>query len=63
MSQVLYMCKFNISNLIIGNDDLLSILIRSDVDDEKRKVTILSPSPGRLPKKHILMGSFKWMES
>ncbi|KAK4511529.1 uncharacterized protein ATC70_012744 [Mucor velutinosus] len=35
----------------------------SDVDDEKRKVTILSPSPGRLPKKHILMGSFKWMES
>ncbi|KAI8877110.1 Clp1-domain-containing protein [Backusella circina FSU 941] len=35
----------------------------SDVDEEKRKVTILSPSPGRLPKTHLLMGSFKWMES
>jgi polyribonucleotide 5'-hydroxyl-kinase len=36
---------------------------RSDVDEDKGKVTILSPSPGRLPKKYLLMGSFKWMES
>ncbi|KAI7897765.1 Pre-mRNA cleavage complex II protein Clp1-domain-containing protein [Cokeromyces recurvatus] len=35
----------------------------SDVDEQKRKITILSPSPGRLPKKHLLMGSFKWMEA
>ncbi|KAI9473421.1 MAG: Pre-mRNA cleavage complex II protein Clp1-domain-containing protein [Benjaminiella poitrasii] len=34
----------------------------SDVDEQKRKITVLSPSPGRLPKKHFLMGSFKWME-
>ncbi|KAG1175626.1 hypothetical protein G6F70_003966 [Rhizopus microsporus] len=35
----------------------------SDVNEEKRKLTILSPSPGRLPKKHLLMGVFKWMEA
>ncbi|KAG0189240.1 Cleavage polyadenylation factor subunit clp1 [Apophysomyces sp. BC1034] len=35
----------------------------SDVDEEKQKMTILSPSPGRLPRRHLLMGSFKWMEA
>ncbi|KAI8990919.1 Pre-mRNA cleavage complex II protein Clp1-domain-containing protein [Mycotypha africana] len=35
----------------------------SDVNEERCKLTILSPSPGRLPRKHLLMGSFKWMES
>ncbi|CAO3692138.1 unnamed protein product [Umbelopsis ramanniana] len=35
----------------------------SDVDDAKQKLTILSPAPGRLLKRHLLMGSFKWIES
>lgn len=49
------------NNLLQSN--VAGFIYVSDVDEEKRKVTILSPSPGRLPKKHILMGSFKWMES
>lgn len=49
-------------NRILENN-VAGFIYVSDVDDEKRKVTILSPSPGRLPKKHLLMGSFKWMET
>jgi len=35
----------------------------SSVDTSKQKMTILSPSPGRLPKQYLIMGSYKWMES
>ncbi|KAL1920289.1 uncharacterized protein VTP21DRAFT_1435 [Calcarisporiella thermophila] len=35
----------------------------SEVNEAKRKMTVLSPSPGRLPKKYLIMGSFKWVES
>ncbi|KAI7847551.1 Pre-mRNA cleavage complex II protein Clp1-domain-containing protein [Circinella umbellata] len=35
----------------------------SDVDEERKKMTILSPAPGRLPRKHLLLGSFKWLEA
>ncbi|CAG8513876.1 22628_t:CDS:10 [Rhizophagus irregularis] len=36
---------------------------QSHVDISKQKMTILSPSPGRLPKQYLIMGSYKWMES
>ncbi|KAI8089895.1 Pre-mRNA cleavage complex II protein Clp1-domain-containing protein [Halteromyces radiatus] len=35
----------------------------SDVNEDKKKMTVLSPSPGRLPRRHVLMGAFKWMET
>ncbi|KAJ3407115.1 Cleavage polyadenylation factor subunit clp1 [Chytridiales sp. JEL 0842] len=35
----------------------------SEVDESKNKLTLIAPNPGRLPKKYILMGSLKWMES
>ncbi|QSL64264.1 hypothetical protein MERGE_000420 [Pneumocystis wakefieldiae] len=34
----------------------------SDVDDNKKKLTILSPLPGRLPSPVLIMGSFKWQD-
>ncbi len=34
----------------------------SECDEAKRKMTILAPSPGRLPKNYFVMGSLKWME-
>ncbi|KAJ1908892.1 Cleavage polyadenylation factor subunit clp1 [Tieghemiomyces parasiticus] len=36
----------------------------SSVDENKKskKLTLLSPSPGRLPRKYLLLSSFKWME-
>ncbi|KAJ1656084.1 Cleavage polyadenylation factor subunit clp1 [Dispira simplex] len=33
-----------------------------DENKNKRKLTLLSPFPGRLPRKYLLLTSFKWME-
>ncbi|KAJ3331046.1 hypothetical protein HDU76_004213 [Blyttiomyces sp. JEL0837] len=35
----------------------------SEVDDIKNKLNVLAPNPGRLPKKYMLMGSLKWLET
>ena len=35
----------------------------SEVDDTKRKMTILSPNPGRLPKTFFVVGALKWLDS
>ncbi|KAG1471845.1 hypothetical protein G6F56_001894 [Rhizopus delemar] len=43
--------------------NVVGFIYISDINEEKRKLTVLSPSPGRLPRQHLLMGSFKWMES
>ncbi|KAJ3306620.1 Cleavage polyadenylation factor subunit clp1 [Kappamyces sp. JEL0829] len=34
----------------------------SEIDDSKRKMTILSPSPGRLPKTFFINGALKWLD-
>lgn len=34
----------------------------SEIDNEKGRLTLLSPSPGRLPKNYFIMGSLKWLE-
>ncbi|OZJ04616.1 hypothetical protein BZG36_02036 [Bifiguratus adelaidae] len=44
------------------SSNLAGFVYVSAVDEIKRKVTILSPAPGRLPKKYLIMGSFKWLE-
>lgn len=35
----------------------------SEVDDTKRKMNILSPNPGRLPKTFFLVGALKWLDA
>ena len=35
----------------------------SEVDDKKRKLTVLGPNPSRLPKTFLMMGSLKWMDT
>ena len=34
----------------------------SEVDDTKRKMTILSPNPSRLPKTFFIVGALKWLD-
>lgn len=36
---------------------------RSEVDDVKKKLTVLAPNPGRLPKRFLVLASQKWMET
>ena len=35
----------------------------SEVDDNKRKMTVLCPNPGRLPKTFFIVGALKWLDS
>ncbi|KAJ3269429.1 hypothetical protein HDV01_001427 [Terramyces sp. JEL0728] len=35
----------------------------SEVDEVKRKMTVLGPNPGRLPKTFFIMGELKWLDS
>ncbi|TPX50129.1 hypothetical protein SeMB42_g00148 [Synchytrium endobioticum] len=46
---------------IIGHN-LAGFVHVSDVDDVKKKITILTPNPGRLPRKYLIMGALKWVE-
>ncbi|KAK6098749.1 Cleavage polyadenylation factor subunit clp1 [Batrachochytrium dendrobatidis] len=34
----------------------------SEVEDERRKMTVLAPSPGKIPKQFLIMGTLKWMD-
>lgn len=38
-------------------------LDRSAIDQTKKKVTMLSPLPGRLPRKTLLLGSMEWQDA
>lgn len=35
----------------------------SEVSGDKRKMTILTPTPGKLPQTFLLMGTMKWMDT
>lgn len=41
---------------------LAFVRIRSEIDSVKGKLTILTPCPGRLPRRVLIMGSFKWSD-
>lgn len=43
--------------------NLLGFVYVSEVDDEKKVMTVLSPNPTRLAKKYLIMGGLKWVES
>ncbi|ORX44933.1 Clp1-domain-containing protein [Hesseltinella vesiculosa] len=45
------------------DSNVLGFIYISDVNENTRKMTVLSPAPGRLPRNHVLMGAFKWLET
>ena len=47
---------------VLLRSNICGFIYISEVDDEKRKMTVLCPNPGRLPKKYLIMGALKWME-
>lgn len=40
-----------------------SLYYSSAIDQTKKKVTLLSPLPGRLPRKTLILGSLDWQDS
>ncbi|KAI8060129.1 Pre-mRNA cleavage complex II protein Clp1-domain-containing protein [Gongronella butleri] len=68
------MCLHSVMAILDAEDDakpdarlldsnVVGFIYISDVNDMTNKLTVLSPAPGRLPRKHVLMGSFKWLET
>lgn len=48
---------------LVSTADTLNLWHRSATDTVKKKVTILSPLPGRLPRKTLLLASLNWQDS
>jgi polyribonucleotide 5'-hydroxyl-kinase len=48
---------------LLLQSNILGFVYISEVDDVKRKMVILSPTPGKLPPNFMLMGSLKWMDA
>eukprot|EP01097_Dermamoeba_algensis_P005002 TRINITY_DN3188_c0_g1_i1.p1 TRINITY_DN3188_c0_g1~~TRINITY_DN3188_c0_g1_i1.p1 ORF type:complete len:423 (-),score=70.73 TRINITY_DN3188_c0_g1_i1:217-1485(-) len=42
--------------------NLVGLVHITEVNIERRKITLLAPSPGPLPTKYLIMGSVKWLE-
>jgi polyribonucleotide 5'-hydroxyl-kinase len=47
---------------IILKSNVSGFVFISEVDDKKRKLTVLSPNACRLPKTYMIMGTLKWMD-
>ncbi|TPX65304.1 hypothetical protein SpCBS45565_g05299 [Spizellomyces sp. 'palustris'] len=49
------------SALVLGTN-LAGFVYVSEVEEDKQKMTVLAPNPGRLPRRFLVMASLKWME-
>ncbi|KAG5439283.1 hypothetical protein PCANB_001582 [Pneumocystis canis] len=54
--------NINDSTNVILESPVAGYIYVSDVDDNKKKLTILSPLPGKLPSPILIMGAFKWQD-
>ena len=48
---------------LLLKSNISGFIFISEVDDKKKKLTVLGPNPSRLPKTFMVMGSLKWMDS
>jgi len=48
------------SDVLLKN--LYGLVYVSNVDIDKREITLLSPSPGSLPSKYLVVGSLEWLD-
>ncbi|KAK4052851.1 Cleavage polyadenylation factor subunit clp1 [Microbotryomycetes sp. JL201] len=53
----------DMSDEAIVGSPVLGFVYCSAIDQTKKKVTLLSPLPGRLPRKTLLLGSLEWQDS
>ncbi|WVQ99907.1 hypothetical protein IAU59_007050 [Kwoniella sp. CBS 9459] len=47
----------------IGTREVLGFIVITGIDAQKKKYTVLSPSPGKLPSTVALAGSIEWVDS
>ncbi|KAH6588784.1 hypothetical protein BASA50_010490 [Batrachochytrium salamandrivorans] len=49
-------------SLTLLESNIAGFIYISEVEDERRKMTVLAPSPGKIPKQFLIMGTLKWMD-
>ena len=61
--------KFNIVGVSFATNEqdvllknIYGLVYVSAVDVEKKEITLLSPSPGSLPSKYLVVGSLEWLD-
>jgi polyribonucleotide 5'-hydroxyl-kinase len=47
---------------LLLTSNVFGFIYISEVNDKKRKMTVLAPNPSRLPKNFFVMGTLKWMD-
>ncbi|WVW85727.1 hypothetical protein I302_107765 [Kwoniella bestiolae CBS 10118] len=47
----------------IGTREVLGFIVITAIDTQKKKYTVLSPSPGKLPSTVAIAGSIEWVDS
>ncbi|WWD18985.1 hypothetical protein CI109_103442 [Kwoniella shandongensis] len=47
----------------IGTREVLGFIVITGIDHQKKKYTVLSPSPGKLPSTVAIAGSIEWVDS
>ena len=45
------------------NSPVVGFIYVAEVDESKRKMTVLSPAPGKLAYVYLIMGNLKWMDA
>ncbi|KAJ3298078.1 hypothetical protein HK104_011191 [Borealophlyctis nickersoniae] len=48
---------------IVLQNNVAGFLYVSEVDEDKKKLTVLAPNPVRLPRRYLIMAAQKWMET
>lgn len=58
-----YISETDAESEAIMRSSLAGFIYVSEVDEKKRKLTVLSPTPGRGQRRFIVMGALKWLET
>jgi polyribonucleotide 5'-hydroxyl-kinase len=47
---------------LFSKNEIFSFQSCTHVDMEKKEISVLSPSPGKLPSKYLILGTLKWVD-
>ncbi|KAI9017058.1 Pre-mRNA cleavage complex II protein Clp1-domain-containing protein [Gaertneriomyces semiglobifer] len=48
---------------LVLHTNIMGFVYVSEVDETRKRMTILAPNPGKLPKRYLIMGGLKWLET
>lgn len=48
---------------LMADSPVLGFVYISEISEDKKRMTVLCPAPGKLPKPFLLLGEAKWIET